>query len=976
MKYVYSFGAGKAEGRAAMKDLLGGKGANLAEMARLGLPVPAGFTISTEVCTYFYAHDHAYPPELEAQVTAALAKVEETMGARFGDPKNPLLVSVRSGARQSMPGMMDTVLNLGLNEVTLQGLIAKTNNPRFAWDTYRRFVQMYGDVVLGLKPTDKKERDPFEVLIDARKHERGVTSDTDLTAEDFEALVHEFKAEIKRRTGHDFPEDPHEQLWGAIGAVFGSWNNDRAITYRRLNKIPDEWGTAVNVVAMVYGNMGDTSATGVAFTRDPSTGEKKLTGEFLINAQGEDVVAGIRNARPIEELAEVMPQAHRELLQICRILEAHYRNMQDVEFTIQEGKLWMLQTRSGKRTGIAAVRIATEMVEEGLIPEREAILLVEPDQLNHLLRPIFDPESKRKAVAEARCVARGLAAGPGAACGHVVLNAEDAETRKRENPTKPLILVREETSPEDIKGMNAAEGILTARGGLTSHAALVGRQMGKVCVVGTEALKIDYQAGEIRVSGHVIRDDDLISIDGFTGEVFLGEIETRPSEIEAVLLKKTLKPEDSRIYRNYEKLMGWADAARRLQVRANADQPNQAAQAIAFKAQGIGLCRTEHMFFEENRIHFVRQMILAAEAFRKFRATLKKLEERLPGVSETPPFEGFEARLDTWLGRVATLAEQADGARREALSGQLETLRSLAGEGRPYAAALDRLLPMQREDFIGIFRAMAGRPVTIRTLDPPLHEFLPHETEGPEIDALARDLGIERKAVIERIAALREANPMLGHRGCRLGLTHEEITEMQTRAIIEAAVAVKREGIEVLPEIMIPLVGHVHELERQAKVVRHVASEVMAGKIGVDYLLGTMIEIPRAALTAEEIARVAEFFSFGTNDLTQTTFGLSRDDAGTFLPYYIEEKVYPEDPFASIDAAGVGRLMEIAIEGGRKRRPGLKLGICGEHGGDPASVQRCHHLGLDYVSCSPFRLPIARLAAAQAAIKESGGGRH
>jgi pyruvate,orthophosphate dikinase len=896
-RFIYAFGAGRTDGRAKMKDLLGGKGANLAEMSRLGLPVPPGFTISTEVCTYYYAHGRAYPPGLRPGVADALRRIEKAEGRRFGDPERPLLVSVRSGARASMPGMMDTILNLGLNDATVEGLVRETGNARFAYDCYRRFVQMYGDVVLDLKPEHKDEEDPFEVALQEKKRARGVRHDTELDADALRELVDEFKALIKMRRGVLFPEDPQEQLWGAIGAVFGSWMNARAITYRKLNGIPETWGTAVNVQTMVFGNTGPDSGTGVAFTRDPASGENVLYGEFLMNAQGEDVVAGIRTPLPIAALREQNPAAHAELLAIRRTLEQHYREMMDVEFTIQQGRLYMLQCRVGKRTAFAAIRIAIDMVRERLISTDDALRRVEPDQLNQLLRPIFDPTAKAKASA----VARGLNAGPGAASGRVVFNAEDAMTTAARG--EPVILVRIETSPEDIGGMNAAQGILTARGGMTSHAALVARQMGKVCVAGCEALAIDYRARTMHVAGRneVVREGDFVSIDGSTGEVFLGRIPTSPSDVVRVLIEKTLAPAEAPVYQLYAQLMKWADKARRLRVRANADQADQCVHAIAFGAEGVGLCRTEHMFFGEGKIEPVREMILAESA-----------EER--------------------------------------------------------RAALAKLLPLQRADFEGIFREMNGRPVTIRTLDPPLHEFLPHDETGQR--ELASGLGIPYERVRDRVQALAEFNPMLGFRGCRLGVVYPEITEMQARAIFEAAANVKRAGVAVEPEVMIPLVGHVKELALQADVVRRVASAVME-ETGVRfrYLVGTMIEVPRGALTADAIAELAEFFSFGTNDLTQTTLGVSRDDAGRFLLPYVEQyEIYDRDPFETLDVAGVGALMRIAAEKGRKVRPRLKLGICGEHGGDPATIAFCHALGLDYVSCSPFRVPIARLAAARAAL--------
>ncbi len=902
-KYVYFFGGKKAEGKADMKALLGGKGANLAEMVNIGLPVPAGFTITTEVCTYYYKNNHRYPKELKSQVLTALKKVEKEMGAVFGDPKNPLLVSVRSGARASMPGMMDTILNLGLNDVTVQGLIEKTSNPRFAYDSYRRFVQMYGDVVLGLKPKDKHEHDPFEVIIENKKHAKGVKLDTELTADDLKELVAEFKSAIKEKTGHDFPDDPMEQLWGAIGAVFGSWMNERAIVYRKLNNIPEWWGTAVNVQSMVFGNMGEDSGTGVAFTRDPATGENVFYGEYLFNAQGEDVVAGIRTPHPISELAKENPSLYKQLDNIRKILEKHYKDMMDIEFTIQQGKLWMLQCRVGKRTGFAAIKMAVDMVKEKLISKEEAILRIEPNQLNQLLRPIFDSEEKKKAIESGRLIAKGLNAGPGAASGKVALSAQDAEEMAKSGDK--VILVRIETSPEDIKGMNAAEGILTARGGMTSHAALVARQMGKVCVAGCGALKINYSDRLITVEGRddvYIKEGDYISIDGSTGEVILGKLETKPSEVIQVLITKTLDPKDSPTFQTYNSLMNWADSIRKLKVRTNADQPDQASNAIAFGAEGIGLCRTEHMFFGENRIMSVRKMIVA-----------DSVEER--------------------------------------------------------KAALAELLPLQREDFEGIFRVMKGYPVTIRTLDPPLHEFLPH-TER-EINELAQALGISYETLKAKIDSLHEFNPMLGFRGCRLGVLYPEITEMQARAIIEAAINVMNEGIKVKPEIMIPLVGHVNEFKLQEDIVRRVANEVMHEKgKKIDYLVGTMIELPRAAVTADEIATRAEFFSFGTNDLTQTTFGLSRDDAGKFLPLYVQQEILPADPFETIDQQGVGKLVEMGTQLGRSSRPNLKVGICGEHGGEPASVEFCHRTGLDYVSCSPFRVPIARLAAARAVLND------
>ena len=902
-KYVYYFGGKKADGKAKMKGLLGGKGANLAEMVNIGLPVPAGFTISTEVCTYYYDHNNKYPKVLKEQILDALKKVEKRMGAIFGDVKNPLLLSVRSGARASMPGMMDTILNLGLNDDSVKGLIEKTNNPRFVYDSYRRFVQMYGDVVLGLKPEDKHAEDPFEVLLDQKKKKHGFRQDTELTAEHLKELVKEFKAEIKNKTGHEFPSNPMDQLWGAIGAVFGSWMNERAIVYRRLNNIPAEWGTAVNVQSMVFGNMGDDSGTGVAFTRDPANGENIFYGEYLFNAQGEDVVAGTRTPHPITELQKDSPVLYKELIQIRKILEKHYREMMDIEFTIQQGKLWMLQCRVGKRTGFAAVKMAVEMVKEKLITKEEAISRIEPNQLNQLLRPVFDNKEKQKAISEGRLLAKGLNAGPGAASGKIALNAQDAVLMAVSGDQ--VILVRIETSPEDIKGMNASEGILTARGGMTSHAALVARQMGKVCVAGCSKLKINYKDKTVGVEGSdiVLKEGDYISIDGSTGEVIQGKLESKPSEVIQVLISKTLKPKQSSVFQTYNNLMNWADSIRTLNVRTNADQPDQSENAIAFGAEGIGLCRTEHMFFGGDRITAVRKMIVS-----------DSLEER--------------------------------------------------------KAALDELLPLQRSDFEGIFIVMKGRPVTIRTLDPPLHEFLPHSAK--EISELATELKISEKKLTEKIESLHEFNPMLGFRGCRLGVAYPEITEMQARAIIEAAVNVSKKGIKVSPEIMIPLVSHVEEFKLQEDIVRRVAEEVMKEKNKkIKYLVGTMIELPRAALTANEIATRAEFFSFGTNDLTQTAFGLSRDDAGKFLPLYIERDILPSDPFEALDQDGVGQLVEIGTRKGRSTRKNIKIGICGEHGGDPSSVEFCHRVGMDYVSCSPFRVPIARLAAARAVLNSN-----
>ncbi len=880
-----------------MKPLLGGKGANLAEMTRIGLPVPPGFTITTELCTYFYEHKRTYPPQLKAQVATALAKVEKSVGKKLGDRERPLLVSVRSGARDSMPGMMDTILNLGMNDDVVEIVAQKTNNPRFAWDSYRRFLQMYGDVVMGVQKRADEDHDPFESAIERLKDERYGKHDfpdVRLTVADLKELVQRFKNLIKERTGESFPQEANEQLWGAIGAVFGSWMNDRAIVYRRKYGIPHDWGTAVNVQTMVFGNMGETSATGVAFTRDPATGEKVFYGEYLINAQGEDVVAGVRTPHPIADLAKEMPAAHKELMKVRALLEKHFHDMQDLEFTVEENRLYILQTRNGKRTGHAAVRIAVDMVDEKLISKKDAVRRIPADSLAHLLAPIFDRQSARKA----KKIGGGLAAGPGAACGHVVFSAAEAVLRSEKG--QKVVLARIETSPEDLRGMIAAEGILTTRGGVSSHAALVARQMGKVCVCGASGIQIDYQTRTLSANGTTLKQGDYLSIDGTAGEVFAGEVTTAPSEIVQVLVDRSLDPKRSLVYREYAKLMKWTDEFRTLGVRANADTPEQVANAIAFGAEGIGLTRTEHMFFEGDRIDAMREMILAGTR-----------EER--------------------------------------------------------ARALSKLLPYQRKDFIGIFTELKGLPATIRFLDPPLHEFLP--SDHAQQSELANKIGIPVEQIARRVHELHEFNPMLGHRGCRLGISFPEISEMQARAIFEAAAEVQSNGIKVRPEIMIPLVGFPRELKLQIDIVRRVADEVAKEKkTKFSYLAGTMIEIPRASLLADEIAREAEFFSFGTNDLTQTTLGMSRDDSGSFLPHYAELDIVDANPFASIDQKGVGRLMEMTRDLGRKTRPEIKLGICGEHGGEPASVKFCHRLGLNYVSCSPFRIPIARLAAAQAAI--------
>ncbi|PWU17824.1 MAG: pyruvate, phosphate dikinase [Verrucomicrobia bacterium] len=897
--YVYLFGNKRADGNGSMKPLLGGKGANLAEMSRIGLPVPPGFTITTEVCTWYYDNRKTYPKVLAAQVKEGMAFIEKIMGTKFADPQAmPLLVSVRSGARDSMPGMMDTILNLGLNDETVQALAMATRNERFAWDCYRRFIQMYGDVVMGVQKRTGEDHEPFEVVIHGLKHERyhADIEDTKLTVTDLQALVVRFKALIKERTEQEFPQDPWKQLWGAIGAVFGSWMNDRAIVYRRKYNIPSEWGTAVNVQAMVYGNTGENSGSGVAFTRDPATGEKVFYGEFLMNAQGEDVVAGVRTPEPVSELKNHLPAALTELENIRNTLESHFKDVQDFEFTIQDEKVFMLQTRNGKRTGLAAVRFAIEMEKEKLIDWKTAIRRVPADQLDQVLAPVFD----REALKAAKCIARGLPAGPGAACGKMYLNAERAVEAAHKG--EKVLLVRNETSPEDLRGMIAAEGILTAKGGVSSHAALVARQMGKVCVCGASDLQIDYGSRTVNVNGDTFNEGDFLSISGTAGEVYPGELKTAPPEIVQVLIEKSLNPSQSATYQMFKKLMDWCSKVSRLQVRTNADTPEQTANAVAFGATGIGLCRTEHMFFEGNRIDAMREMILA---------------------------------------------ETKEDRKR----------------------ALAKLLPYQKEDFVGIFTELKGLPATIRFLDPPLHEFLPHDHGSQNL--LAEKLNIKVEKIGQRVKELHEFNPMLGFRGCRLGLVYPEISEMQARAVFEAAAEVQKKGIKVKPEIMIPLVGFKKELDLQVDLIRKVAKEVMEEKkVKLDYLVGTMIEIPRGALTADEIAQTAQFFSFGTNDLTQTCLGMSRDDSGSFLGPYQEMEIVRKNPFASIDQSGVGQLMKIAAEKGRVTRPDIKLGICGEHGGDPDSVKFCHRLGLTYVSCSPFRVPVARLAAAQAALEQ------
>jgi len=875
MTDVYLFGNGKADGHAGMKDVLGGKGANIAEMTNLGIPVPPGFTISTGQCVAYLEHGEI-PAGLRAEVEAAMERTGEAMGRRFGDADRPLLVSVRSGAKFSMPGMMDTILNLGLNDATARALARESGNPRMAYDSYRRLIQMYGNVVYGL---DHAGGDPFEHALEALKRERGVERDIDLSGEDLETLAGSFKEIVQGGTGRPFPEDPWDQLWGAVEAVFQSWNGRRAVDYRRVHRLPHDLGTAVNVQAMVFGNVGEDSGTGVAFTRNPSTGESGIFGEFLTNAQGEDVVAGIRDPEPIERMGEWRPEVYAEFQRICGVLERHYRDMQDVEFTVERGSLYLLQTRTGKRTARAAVRLAVDMVDEGLIDSRTAVGRVDPHQLDQLLHPTVDP------AAQVQVLATGLPASPGAAVGQAVFDADRAAAQAAEG--KPVILVRKETSPDDFHGMAVARGILTSRGGMTSHAAVVARGMGKCCVAGAKDLAVEDAERLFKVNGTVVAEGDWLTLDGSTGRVILGRtalVEPTPGE-------------------DFARLMGWADELRRLRVRTNADTPQDAARAREFGAEGIGLCRTEHMFFEGERIVAMREMILA---------------------------ESEEDRR----------------------------------------AALDKLLPMQRDDFIGIFRAMDGYPVTIRTLDPPLHEFLPHE--DAELKQLARLSGIPTKRLKSLIDSLAEANPMLGHRGCRLGIAYPEITEMQARAILEAACQVAEEGVDVRPEIMIPLVGNVEELRHQGEVVRRTGEQVFS-ELGrsVEYLVGTMIEIPRACVTAGEIAQVAQFFSFGTNDLTQTTLGISRDDAGSFLRLYADQGIMKDDPFQTIDQEGVGQLVLTAVERGRATKPDMKIGICGEHGGDPRSVVFCHHAGLNYVSCSPFRVPIARLAAAQAAIQEA-----
>ncbi|MFZ4764057.1 MAG: pyruvate, phosphate dikinase [Roseimicrobium sp.] len=904
-KYVYTWGAGQADGDGSMKALLGGKGANLAEMTRIGLPVPPGFTITTEVCTYFYDNKRTYPSALQAQMEAGVSNMEKIMGCKFGDAKGmPLLVAVRSGARDSMPGMMDTILNLGLNDQTVNALVQATGNERFAWDCYRRFIQMYGDVVLGVQKREGEDHEPFEVLIHAFKHEVYDEDivDSELTADDQKELVKRFKALVKERTGKSFPNDVWDQLRGAAGAVFGSWMNDRAIVYRRKYNIPSEWGTAVNVQAMVYGNTGPSSGSGVAFTRNPANGENEFYGEFLINAQGEDVVAGVRTPEPVAQLEDEMPKAFAELMKVRKILEKHFKDVQDVEFTIQEGKLFMLQTRNGKRTAAAALKFSMDMVQEKLIDWKTAIRRNPADQLDQLLAPIFDAAD----IAAAPELAKGLPAGPGAASGKIYLNADRAAAAAEKG--EKVLLVRNETSPEDLRGMIAAEGILTAKGGVSSHAALVARQMGKVCICGASAIEIDYDRKTVSVQRKTFKEGDFLSIDGTSGTVYGGQIKTAPSEIITGLLHGNTAATKTEKFKSFKTLMDWCSKVTRLRVRTNADTPEQTENAIAFGAEGIGLTRTEHMFFEGDRIDAMREMILAT-----------------------------------------TLTERK--------------------------AALAKLLPYQRDDFTGIFKALKGLPATIRLLDPPLHEFLPHTPEQQK--ELGKKLGISADKISARVAQLHEMNPMLGHRGCRLGIAYPEITEMQTRAILEAAADVQKKGIKVKPEVMIPLVGFKKELDLQTEIVHEVAKLVMKERnVKIDYQVGTMIEVPRGAITADEIAQTAQFFSFGTNDLTQTALGISRDDMGSFLMPYSEAEIFKKNPFATLDQGGVGELMKIAVAKGRATNPELKLGICGEHGGDPDSVKFCHRLGLNYVSCSPYRVPVARLAAAQAALEDEAASQN
>ena len=896
-QYVYAFGK-KTDGNTTMRELLGGKGANLAEMASIGLPVPPGFTVSTEVCGYYYDNDQSYPASLLGTVKSAVVDIENQLGKQFGGHSNPLLVSVRSGARDSMPGMMDTILNLGLNDKTVDGLAEISKNPRFAWDCYRRFIQMYGDVVMGVQAKNDSEEDPFHAVLEKLKSSLRIELDADLSTENLKELVKRYKALITKRTRSAFPQDVMEQLWGAVGAVFGSWKNDRAILYRQQYGIPAEWGTAVNIQAMVFGNAGNDSATGVAFTRDPATGEKVFYGEYLINAQGEDVVAGVRTPNAIANLEKEMPKSFKDLEKVRSRLEKHFKDMQDFEFTIENGRLFILQTRNGKRTGLAAVRIAVEMQKERLMSQETALLKIPAESIDSLLVPVFDPKSLKAA----HKIGQGLPAGPGGATGRIAFTAAKAEIETRRG--NKVVLCRTETSPDDLKGMLHSQGILTSRGGVSSHAALVARQLGKVCVCGAGDVVINYEKGTLTAGKTVLKEGDYISIDGSTGLIYAGMIESTDSEVKRVL-EGGMKPANSYTYELFQIVMKWADKHRTLKIRTNADTPAMAAQAVAFGAEGVGLCRTEHMFFDGDRIDYMRQMILAVDEVQR-------------------------------------------------------------------RSALRKLLPFQKKDFVGLFKAMNGRPVTIRLLDPPLHEFLPQDDAVRR--QLAEKLGVPFDYVIDRIKALHEENPMLGCRGCRLGILYPEITEMQTRAIFEAAAQVLKgkKGIKVKPEIMIPLVGFREELADQLKTVHRVAKEVMANrKVRIEYLVGTMIEVPRAAITADEIAQEADFFSFGTNDLTQMTLGLSRDDMGLFYDEYQRKEIYNKNPFASLDQTGVGKLIDLAVDKGRRTKPTLKLGICGEHAGDPSSIDFCHRAGLDYVSCSPPRVPIARLAAAQAKLRNS-----
>ncbi len=942
-QYVYFFGGGKADGNKDMKGLLGGKGSGLAEMTNAGLPVPPGFTVSTAACIAYMETGGKLPPEVDEQIARALTRLEGLMGKKLGAADDPLLVSVRSGAKFSMPGMMDTILNLGLNDQSVEGLKKKTGNGRFAKDSYRRFLQMYGNVVLGI------DKDRFEHELHAVKARNTVSADVDLKEAALDDLIARFKGVVQKHTGQPFPQDPRVQLQGARDAVFKSWTNPRAVTYRRLNDIPHDLGTAVNVQTMVFGNMGETSATGVGFTRNPSTGKKEFYGEFLQNAQGEDVVAGIRTPHPIADLEKVLPEAYRQLREITTRLEKHYKDVQDFEFTIQENKLYMLQTRNGKRTGLAAVHIAVDLVDEGILTKKEAVLKVEPQALDQLLHPIFEPKARTKA----EVAAKGLPASPGAASGSVVFTADDAVAWAQKG--QRVLLVRMETVPDDIHGMSVAQGILTATGGMTSHAAVVGRQMGKPSVVGCGSLHIDAKAKKLKVGGRTIAEGDRISIDGSTGDVMLSEVPTSPSEVLQVVQGR-LKPEKSPLYQKFEKLLGWADEVRRLGIRANADIPRDAKVAFAFGARGIGLCRTEHMFFAEDRLPHVVKMILSAARGQRGLDLVNRLKDRLK-----------EAK-----------GHQAAEIRKELARVQKEHGKFVAD----YTGALKKLLPVQRADFAGLFREMHGNPVTIRTLDPPLHEFLPKREElmvqvavlKAKGEAKNRKVIAEKEKLLRAVEELHEFNPMLGHRGCRLGITYPEITRMQARAIFEAALQVAKKGVPVKPEVMIPLVGHVEEFRRQKQIVLEEARAVL-GEDGADveYLIGTMIEVPRGALTADEIAKEAEFFSFGTNDLTQMGFGLSRDDAGKFLLHYLEHGLLDKDPFVSLDAGGVGQLVHIGVQKGRRVKSDLKIGVCGEHGGDPASIRFFHEAGLNYVSCSPYRVPIARLAAAQAQLEKPVG---